>query len=148
MAVTAASGTVVKFSAAKPATFDQTGYEALTFTTAGQVTNVGTLGVQWDEVQLDTLDLGRFYAKGTKNVGDLPITFGYDTADTGQAIAETASGATGASGSVSVQIILPGGEDLYAYGPVLSFNRQIGGPNDPITVDTLIKPDSDSFVVV
>ncbi|MGB1215640.1 MAG: hypothetical protein ACPG4X_19880 [Pikeienuella sp.] len=148
MSINAASGTTVAVSAAKPATYNQAGYEALSFTTTIQVTNIGTLGVQWDEVQLDTLDLGRFYSKGTKNVGDLSMAFGLDYTDAGQAILESAAEATGTSGECSVKITLPDTTVLYAYGPVLSFLPQIGGPNDAITVDVLTKPNSDSFVKV
>lgn len=123
------AGTTIGLSAAQPATYDQAGYEALTFTTIGSVTDLGQIPSRVYE--LVTLyyvaSRGQSKAKGGYNLGSQQITYAINAGDTGQALADTA---TESDSAYSVKISHPTLGDIYAQALVM------GGPKTYADVNT------------
>ena len=72
MGYSTAAGTTLAISAASPATFDATGYAALTYTEVGAVSNVGTFGAAFAKVEFQPLKGGKLKLLHlTKKIQDL-----------------------------------------------------------------------------
>lgn len=130
MPFTTSAGTTISLSAAAPATFNEAGYEALSFTEIGEVTNLGD--IPSEVFQLVTHQpiktRGMEKAKGGKNMGNQTIQFALSASDAGQALLEAAS----ASDNVySVKISHPEIGDIYAQALIMSFQRTYGDVNSP-----------------
>lgn len=107
-------GSTLSVSAATPATEDQTGYEALTFTEVGKVVSIGEIGDEAEDIAFNLLKPGRTtHVNGVKDVGDVPVTIEYDVADAGQVIL-TAGNNTNTTHSF--KIVDTDGEDWYVQG--------------------------------
>ena len=85
-------GTTLSIVAGVPATEDQTGYEALSYTAVGNVVSIGELGDQSEDIAFDLLQPGRrSHVSGVKDLGEIPVTIEYNSADPGLAIIDTAN---------------------------------------------------------
>lgn len=81
-----------------PATFDETGYAALTWTEVGTIEDLGEFGDSYSSVTFESLSDGRTQKfKGTADAGDMSLTVAFDGADTGQVAIKTALDYTGAA---------------------------------------------------
>ena len=91
MSVTFA-GTTVSISAVLPATYDQAGFAALTFTAIGEVTTApGSGGKTYEDVSYTTLaDRATKHLKGTSDQAEQTLEIVVDRADAGQALAVAA----------------------------------------------------------
>lgn len=148
MAIFASSGSTFAVALAAPATYNSAGYAALTWVLVHAVRDIGSFGPAWEVVEFQSLADGRYYAKGARNDGQIDMTFAYDTADAGQTVLRGAADVTGTSGTVSYRIVTPAGETQYGRGPVLGFQRQVGGANDAMVVTASIRGDSATSVTV
>lgn len=82
-----AAGTLLGVSAAAPATADQAGYEALTFTNIGEITDYGSVGKTYNEVTHNPVaDRATYKFKGSYNEGTMSLTLAKAAADAGQVI--------------------------------------------------------------
>lgn len=91
MAVQAVLGTQLAISAGVPATQDQAGYDALSWTTAGEIVDLGEYGAVSALITHTPIGTGvvnKF--KGSVNYGSVTIQMGEDTADGGQQIMDAA----------------------------------------------------------
>lgn len=82
-----ADGTLLGASSAAPATFDEAGYSALTFTDVGAVVDIGEIGATYADVptyNLSSRDVG--HLKGSRDYNETPITVDNDRTDAGQII--------------------------------------------------------------
>lgn len=87
MTVETIAGTRLAISAGTPATYDATGYAALTYTSIGEITDVGTHGKTYAEVKLNTLgSAGVQKFKGSYDLGNKPVKLAVSSADAGQVI--------------------------------------------------------------
>lgn len=86
------SGTIIAVSASQPATFDQTGYEALSFTDIEEVTNIGEFGNTFNLITHNPVKSRETYKfKGNKNPGALALQMGRSSIDdAGQVILKAA----------------------------------------------------------
>lgn len=85
------SGTILAASATLPATEDQAGYEALTFTNVGEVVNLPEIGRVYTLITHNPVAERKTYKfKGNYDDGSLALQLGRATDDTGQAIVKTA----------------------------------------------------------
>jgi hypothetical protein len=129
MTFVTSAGTTIGLSASQPATYNQAGYEALSFTTIGAVTDLGEIPSRVYE--LVTLyyvaSRGQAKAKGGYNLGSQSITYAIDPADTGQALVDTA---TESDAAYSVKISHPSLGEIYAQALVM------GGPKTFADVNT------------
>ncbi len=122
MAITSYIGATVAIAVAQPATEDQTGYEALSWTVVENVKSVGEFGDQAEDISFNLLASGRTsHVNGAKDIGDIPIAFALDPlSNTGISIVETNS----AGNTVcSIRITDTDGTDFYMYGFVASYRQ-------------------------
>lgn len=125
--VKALSGTVVSISASLPATEDAAGYEALTFTKIGEVSNVGAVNRTWTEVDWNNIETrGTSTAKGSFKYNRFTLEVGVID-DAGQAIAEAAEES---DDPVSYKVEYPAGDIRYFSGMVMQFGDNGGGIDD------------------
>jgi len=134
MIVRTSAGTTLKMSAAQPATYDSTGYAALTYTTIGEVTNLGEIGREYNLVTHQPLaSRGTVKKKGSFNDGQLTINVGLDNSDAGQTLLKTA---LASDNDYSFLVTLQDGAKRYFQGQVMSFKTNVGGVDD-ITAATI-----------
>ena len=118
--VSATTGTTLGMSATLPTTYDAevaTGYPSLTFTDIGEVIDVGELAKAYNV--LNHQAVGRAYPqkiKDTYDIGNVSISLGRVTADTGQALLQTA---LAASASYAFELVLPSGDTGNFTGKVI-----------------------------
>ena len=128
MTVSTSAGTVLGISAAAPATFDAAGYSALTYTTVGEVSDLGEIPsrvyelVNWTPIA----ERATRKAKGGYNLGSQTITIGIDPADTGQTLLDTA---TNSDTVHSVKISHPKLGTIYARALVMGGPKSYGDVN-------------------
>lgn len=85
-------GSTLSVSAALPATYDSTGYAALTWTEVVGIVDVGEVGDQQNDITIDTL-VGRVeHVNGSADLGEIAISYTFITADGGQVILRAGAG--------------------------------------------------------
>lgn len=109
-------GSTLAVVAAEPSAEDQSGYEALSFSTIGRVVSIGELGDQSEDIAFDLLQPGRrSHVNGVKDLGEIPVTIEYNRSDAGLTILEAA-----ANGNTthSFRVTDTDGDDYYFQGLV------------------------------
>jgi len=150
MTFNTSAGTTISLSATQPATYSQAGYEALTFTTIGSVTDLGEIPSRVYE--LVTLyfvaSRGQSKAKGGFSLGSQTITYAINPGDTGQALVDAASESDSA---YSVKIAHPQFGEIYAQALVMGGPRTYGDVNTAatraVTLEYTIVSDTEDGVV-
>jgi hypothetical protein len=92
MAVRTTAGSTLKVSASAPATYNTAGYAALTWTSVGEVTDLGEFGREYTLVTHNPINnriTQKF--KGSYNEGKMSLKLGLDTDDAGQVLMKAAS---------------------------------------------------------
>jgi len=123
MATTEGIGGFLSASAGPPATFDDVGYAAVTWTEIGEVTEIPEFGADQAVVTHTPLKTGivnKFH--GELNYGSLAVPMALDTADAGQIILK---GALASKDEISFMITYSDGAIEYTSGKVFSFKRGI-----------------------
>lgn len=134
MTVRSSAGTTIKISAAAPATFDSTGYAALTLTTIGEVTDLGEFGREYALITHNPIgSRGTVKLKGSFNEGAISMQLGLDTDDAGQVLAKTASMS---DADYSFCITTQNGDKYYFQAKVMSFKVGVGSV-DSVTSATI-----------
>lgn len=91
MSAQTVAGTTIGISAALPATYNEAGYDALTFTKIGEITDGGSHGRTYAVVNHNPIDTrGTQKYKGSFNEGQKTIQLAVDPEDAGQLIVKTA----------------------------------------------------------
>jgi len=133
MSVYTSAGTTLAIAAAAPATYNEAGYEALTWTTIGEVSDLGDIPnsrtyetVEWRNIA----NRGLSKAKGGYSLPDQTITVGLDPDDAGQALLTTASESDAA---YSVKISNPNLGDWYGRALVMGGPTSMGDVNSIVT---------------
>ncbi|WP_396190716.1 hypothetical protein [Flavobacterium sp.] len=133
MGVNTSAGSTFKISAAAPATFDSTGYAALTFTTVGEITDHGEFGREYALVTHQPVgSRGTRKFKGSYNEGTVTLQLGLDTDDAGQILCKAASLS---DNDYSFVETLQNGDKYYFQAKVMSWKVSVGGV-DSITSAT------------
>lgn len=115
-------GAVLSVSTGAPATENEAGYEALTFTAVGEVTEIPAYGSNFDVVTHVPLATGiTVKRKGARNNGSMSIPMALDYGDAGQDIVRTA--AASLSDIISVKVEYVDGTAEYFRAIVTSFTR-------------------------
>lgn len=129
---TTGAGATFGLSAGQPATFNEAGYEALTFTTIGKITDLGQVPSRvYEVVRLAYLaSAGMDKAKGGFDLGSQTITMAIDADDTGQILLDTATNSTAV---YSVKIDHPVMGTIYAQALVLGGPKTYGDNNTAAT---------------
>jgi hypothetical protein len=132
-----ASGATLGISAAAPATHDIAGFDALTFTDVGEITNIGEFGKEWETVTHSPLSSrGVKKSKGSFNNGTLSPGLALDGSDGGQT---AMSAALESEDPVYLKIQLKSGDIYYLTGLVMSFKANVGGNSDVVSASTNIE---------
>jgi len=121
MALTEGIGGFLSVSAATPATFDASGYAALTWTEVGEASEVPEFGAAYSAVTFTPLKTGivnKFH--GELNYGSITIPLGYDSSDAGQIILLAA---LASKDEISFRETRSDGTIRYIMGKVMSFPR-------------------------
>src|SRR5574343_1403208 len=134
MAVRTSAGTTLGVSASNPATFDASGYNALSWTAVGEVTNLGEFGREYNLVTHNPVgNRGTVKKKGSFNEGSISMQVGLDTDDAGQILAKSASGS---DNDYAFELTTQNGDKYYFQAQVMSFKVSVGSV-DSITSATI-----------
>lgn len=124
MSTRTSAGSTLKISAATPATFDAAGYNALTFTSVGEVTNFGEFGRSYNLVTHNPVgSRGTVKKKGSFNEGSISLQLGLDTDDAGQILLKAASLS---DADYSFLITTQNGDKYFFQAQALSFKVNVG----------------------
>jgi hypothetical protein len=130
-----AAGTTLKCAVAAPATFDASGYAALTFVDIGEITNAGEfVGKVYDLVTHSPLSSrGVKKGKGSFNNGQVSPDLAFDFDDAGQVILTTAADSdVDATATLSFEVTTQSGHVVYFQGLVMSNPMTIGENNSVV----------------
>ncbi len=134
MTVRSSAGTTIKISASQPATYNAAGYEALTMTTIGEVTDLGEFGREFALITHNPIgSRGTVKLKGSFNEGSISMQLGLDTDDAGQILAKAAALS---DNDYSFCITTQNGDDYYFQAKVMSFKVGVGSV-DSVTSATI-----------
>lgn len=133
MAKQTSTGVILSASAGQPATFDQAGYEALTFTLVGEVMSVGEFGGQSDEVTSQPLATGiTEFFKGFIQYGQPSLGLDRDSTDAGQQILIAHNDGANRFDPLSVKVELQDGTVFYLDTKVFSYTTNVGAANQMV----------------
>jgi hypothetical protein len=126
MTAMTSAGTTLGISAAAPATFNEAGFEALSFSTIGEITDIGgDIGRVYNLVTHNPLATrATVKKKGSYNSGSMNLTLALDIDDAGQVLMEAALTSDSA---YSFKLTRQDGTVLYFQGMVMSFPENAGG---------------------
>lgn len=134
MTVRTSAGTTIAIHATAPATWNAAGYDALTMTLIGEVTDLGEFGREYALVTHNPLgNRGTVKKKGSFNEGTITMQLGLDTDDAGQILAKAASLS---DADYYFKVTMQGGDIYYFASQVMSFKVGVGGV-DQITAATI-----------
>lgn len=135
------AGTTLAVSNSLPATYDSTGFGALSYSTVGEITEIGEFGKEYALVTHNPLDDRKTYKfKGSYNNGSLSLQMACDVSDAGQAIMLTAQDS---DTSVSIKVTHQDGSIDYFTGQVMSYKKNVGSADSIYTASTTLEIDSD-----
>lgn len=142
MTIQSAAGASIGISAAAPATYNVAGYEALTFTNIGEVTDLGEFGREYNLITHNPIDTrATKKLKGSYNEGQISLTVGLDTADAGQNLAKTASAS---DADYSIIITMQNGAKYYFPAKVMSFKIGVGSVDNVVSATISLEITSSS----
>jgi hypothetical protein len=82
-------GGTLSVSASTPATEDEAGYDALSWTEIGNVLSIGELGATTGVISVNPIKTGvTKHYNGMKDLGEIPIAVEFDASDAGMTILE------------------------------------------------------------
>lgn len=141
MAIMTSAGSTLGISAVLPSTFDATGYNALTYTAVGEITDLGEFGTEYSLVSFTALGNRRVRKfKGSYNNGQLALQLGRDTSDAGQTALRNA---LASDNSYAFKVTLQNGTKLYFTAKVMSYKTSIGSVDQITGANASLEVDSD-----
>lgn len=128
-------GTVVSVSASAPATYNSTGFAALTWSPCGELAELPAFGAEAALATHTPLATGIVAKRrGSLNYGSVALTMAVSDTDTGQTVLQDAAEtAAGTDAQVSVKVLLVNGEIQYFTAQVMSYKTNVGNA-DAITM--------------
>jgi hypothetical protein len=115
-------GTTLAIATGLPATFDEAGYEAMTWVNIAGLVSIGEVGDDHETISVPDLTLGRIRTiKGAATGTTIAIALREVLLDAGQAAAEVAAKAAG--GEYSFRVGEPAGKEQYFSGVCMSWKR-------------------------
>lgn len=135
------AGTTLEVSASLPASYDGTGFAALTFTEVGEITDMGEYGRQYNLVTHNPLNNRRTVKrKGSYNDGSLALQLARVPADAGQLILFNA---VDSDESVSCKVTLQDGTIQYFTAQVMSYTTGVGSVDQITNAACTLEIDND-----
>ncbi|MDZ7904599.1 MAG: hypothetical protein U5N55_01535 [Cypionkella sp.] len=115
-------GTIVAIATGLPSTFDESGYEAMTWVNIAGLQSIGEVGDEHETISVPDLTGKRIRTiKGAAIGATIPIALYEVDSDAGQAAAELA--AKGSDGEYSFRVSGPGTKKQYFSGVCMSWKR-------------------------
>lgn len=133
--VVSSVGTAVSVSANAPATYNSTGFAALTWSLVGELAELPAFGAEAALATHTPLKTGIVAKRrGSLNYGSVALTMAVSDDDTGQTVLQDAAeAAAGTDAQVSVKVVLVNGEVQYFTAQVMSYKVNVGNA-DAITM--------------
>lgn len=139
--VRTSAGTVLSVSAAAPATYDLTGFSALTFTAVGELSDLGAFGKKFNLVTFNPLgDRKTVKRKGSYNNGTLALKMGAAPTDAGQVIMEDGSNS---DSSYSFRVVTQSGSTYYFSGQIMGWMLEVGSVDQIMGASADLEIDND-----
>lgn len=138
MGSTTAAGTIIGISAAHPATEDETGYSALTYTTIGGVEKLGAIGAATAKVEFQPLSGAKEKHKGSTDYGSLQPSIAHDEEDAGQTLLRTAAEPDN-NALYSFEVTYPNGEQRWSQGRAFGYPETVDGADSIIMANPTIE---------
>ena len=142
------TGTVMGVSAAPPATYDEAGFVALTFTDVAEVVDMGEFGAVYNKVDHAALERRNIVKrKSMVDYGSMAVQLGRDTSDAGQLL--LVSGADGANKDVvySFKITLQDLSVQYFTSQVYSYTTNVGAGDQIVGSTVQVEIDNEIIEV-
>ena len=140
------AGTTIGISATLPATENQAGYEALTFTLIGEVTDLGEYGKEYATVTHNPIASRKtIKRKGSFNNGTLALQLGLDKADAGQVICDAA---VDSDNNYAFAITYQDGTIDYMSAQVMSFKTNAGSVDQILSGSINLEVNTDIISVL
>jgi hypothetical protein len=118
------AGSTLAISASQPATYNVAGYEALTPTLIGEITDLGEFGRVYAVVTHNPLDTrSTVKRKGSYNEGTMDLKLALDMDDAGQTLLKAASES---DNDYSFELTIQNGDKYYFQAQVSSFKVGVG----------------------
>lgn len=141
MAVQTSAGSTLALSATLPATQDAAGYNALTWTVIGEITDLGELGKEYNLVTYTPLGSRRVQKlKGSYNQGTMQLQLGRDTADAGQTALRTARDS---DNPYAFRLTLQNGYKLYFQAMTMGYKTSVGSVDQITAASAALELTSD-----
>lgn len=126
------AGAILSICATLPATYDNTGFSALTWVPVHEISDMGELGMEFKEVNhlsLDTRNTTKF--KGSYDAGTMQLTLAKVETDPGQALFLTA---LNSDSDYAFSIYFPQtANNIYVTGKVMSYKTKVGNVDSMLT---------------
>tara|TARA_R100000541_G_scaffold30953_4_gene39908 strand:- start:7685 stop:8131 length:447 start_codon:yes stop_codon:yes gene_type:complete len=143
MTVQTSVGTAYAVSAAEPATYDQAGFAALTWTDVAEVTDLGEYGATYEVVTHNPLATRRTVKKkGTVNDGALAMQLGRDPSDAGQVLLIAGVDGVARDTVHSHRITHQDGTIQYVTGQIFSYTTNVGSANQIVGASVTVELDN------
>lgn len=134
------AGTLLGVENALPASYDQAGYEALSYDGVGEVVSMGEYGRVYEKVEHKPLGTREtIKRKGSYDEGALTLQLALDPDDTGQTTLKTARDS---DTSVSLKVTLQNGDAQYFTAQVMSYTTNVGSSNQITGASCVLEIDS------
>lgn len=146
MAVLTSTGILVALSLGRPATTDEAGFAAKTYTNLGELTSVPAFGPTTAVVEHNPLATGVTEKyKGFINYGSVALEAAYDSEDSGQDLASEGVTGSGQFSDYSFRLTYQDGSIRYWYAGIFSYTENPGSANS--MVGTSIQCEINSQIV-
>lgn len=139
------AGTKLYTTATAPATYNQAGFSALTWTEVGEIVNLGDFGRKYNVV--NHINLGSRKTtklKGSYNEGNLNLQLARAPGDAGQAKLITARDVDTA---YSFKVLLQDGTIMYFSGQVTDYTTNVGASDQIVGASCVIEINNDIIEV-
>lgn len=139
------AGTTLGISAVLPATYNATAFAALTFTSIGEITDMGEFGREYALVTHNPLgDRRTVKRKGSYNDGALTMSLGRVPSDAGQALLLTARDD---DDSYAFVVTLQDGTKQYFSAQVMSYTTSVGSVDQITGASVMVEIDNNIIEV-
>lgn len=139
------AGTTISISAAQPATYNEAGFTALTYTLIGEVTELGEFGRQYNIVTFNPLgDRRTVKRKGSYNDGTVAAQMARVPSDAGQAILVAA---LASDESYAIKVVLQDGTIFFFTAQIASYTTNVGSVDQITSATVNIEIDNDIIEV-
>lgn len=139
------AGTTFAISASLPATYDNTGFSALTYTTVAHVNDLGDFGRDYTTVSYTSLgQRGKGKLKSSYDNGSTTVQMHRVISGAGQALIRTASTS---DASYSCCVTIQDGTKFYFTALITSFVTKVGGVDNILGATAKMEVSSDIIEV-